>query len=111
MSDSEPKITYYPKTSAFLAALPPFLKNPANFIPIQRKILETIQTTCAHGDVLEMAKCKKCTRKMMERRAFLKYLGFKNAGQYMAWRKIHEEIQRRFPLMDWKTRMQIHKHK
>ena len=77
------------------------LKDPANFERIQRSIIETLQTTCSHNDVMEWAECPKCTDKMKERRALLKKLGFKNAGQYMAWRKVHEEIQARYPLVDW----------
>lgn len=98
----KPKISFKPKTSPLLADLPEHLKNPANFGKIQRAILNTFMSTCNHSDLLEWSSCKKCTDKMLERRLLLRKLGFKNPRQYFAWRKTHEEIQKRYPLVDWK---------
>lgn len=101
MSDSN--IQYKPQVSLLLKDLPDFLKNPANYEDVQKKILNTILTSCNHSEMIDFAKCKKCTKKMLERRKLLKELGFKNAAQYMAWRRVHETIKKRFPLMDFKT--------
>lgn len=87
-----------------LKGLPEHLKDPANFPDIQSKILATLQSSCGHSELLDFAKCEKCTANMLKRRKLLKQLGFKNPAQYMEWRKTHEEIQRRFPLVDWKKK-------
>jgi len=100
-------INLRPKLNPLIASLPEYLKNPANFRTVQKQILETILTTCAHGDMMEFAKCPKCTEKMLARRRLLKKLGFKNPGQYMAWKKIHTEIRRRTPLVDWEKEKTI----
>ena len=83
--------------------LPEYLKDPANFEDIQKKVFKTLEGTCTHTEIMEMAKCSKCTKKMLERRALLKALGFKNPAQYMAWRKTHAKIRELFPLVDWKS--------
>jgi len=82
-----------PKLHPLLASLPDHLKDPANFEKVQLAIINTFRSTCGHGEVLEWAECPKCSEKMLERRALLRKLGFKNAAQYMAWRKVHEEIR------------------
>jgi|GEM_PF-2279767 len=84
------------------SGLSDYLKNPANYAEIQEIILKSFITSCSHGSPAEMAMCPKCTEKMLERRKTLKKLGFKNPKQYYAWKKTHEEIKKRFPLVDWK---------
>lgn len=84
-----------------------YVKDPKNFFEIQKSIIDTVQTKCTHGDIMEFAKCKICTAKMLERRKLLKKYGFKNAKQYFEWRRVHQEIRRQFPLMDWATGKQI----
>jgi len=86
-----------------LADLPEFLKNPANYEKIRRLILESIATSCTHSYILEFAKCRSCTEKMLERRALLKRLGFRSPKQFLMWRKVHEKIKERYPLVDWKV--------
>lgn len=85
-----------------LYGLPEALKDPANFPKIQKAILNTLQTRHSHGDMMEWSACRSCTEKMLERRLLLKRLGFRNARQYMAWRQVHEEIVKMYPLVDWK---------
>lgn len=101
MSDSKPKITLKPHVTPILAGLSDYLKNPANFETIQKQILETFISTCSHSNPVEWAECPKCTDKMLDRRKLLKKLGFKNAGQYMAWKQVHTTIKERYPLVDW----------
>lgn len=86
-----------------LEGLPAYVKDPKNFFEIQKSVLETIKTKCSHSDVIEYAKCKICTNKMLERRRLLKKYGFKNPKQYFEWRRVHQEIRRRYPLVNWKT--------
>lgn len=97
------KLDIKPRQDPLTAGLSEYLKNPANFEDIQKIILNSFMTTCSHGSPAEMAVCKICTKKMLERRKTLKKLGFKNPKQYMAWQKTHTEIRRRFPLVDWKS--------
>lgn len=81
-----------------------YVKDPANFKEIQKEILNTLAVGHSHSEMLDYAKCAECTRKMKDRRTLLKKYGFKNPAQYMAWRKVHEEITKRYPLMDWKKK-------
>lgn len=106
-ANQTPKLDIRPSISPLIASLPPHLKDPANFERIQKEVLNTFISTCGHSDVLEWSSCKKCTEKMINRRLLLRKLGFKNPGQYMIWRKIHEEIKTRMPLVDWKSRKTI----
>lgn len=91
-----------PKNNPILDGLSEYVKNPANYTEIKKKLLDTLATKCTHSDLLAYSACKSCTNKMLERRRLLKKLGFKSAAQYMAWQKVHEKIQERFPLVDWK---------
>lgn len=95
------------KINPLLDSLPEFLKDPANFEKIQKSILMTFISTCGHSEIMDWAKCDKCTKKMLERRKLLKKLGFKNPAQYMAWRKTHEKIKVMYPLVDWKSKTSI----
>lgn len=91
------------------ASLPGYLKDPANFMRIQKMIYETIATTCLHSEIGEMALCKICTENMLKRRKLLKKLGFKNPAQYFAWKRVHEEMisLSRDPLVNWKEQKSI----
>ena|SRR3990167_2081463 len=98
----KPKIDFRSKTSPLIASLPEQLKDPANYERIKKAIWETVQTTCTHASIVEMAECKRgCKDKMIERRLLFKRLGFKNPAQYRAWHKIHETIKQKYPLVDW----------
>jgi len=94
-------------THPLIAMLPDYLKDPANFKEIEKLILNTFISKCDHSDMLEWSKCSECTDKMLQRRLILKRLGFKNARQYMLWKKIHKQIIERFPLIDWKKENEV----
>jgi hypothetical protein len=93
---------YSPELHPLLKSLPSHLKDHTKFYDIQKKILETIMTSCTHSDLVGFAKCSKCTKNMLKRRKLLRDLGFKNPAQYMAWRMVHEEIKKKVPLVQWK---------
>lgn len=99
-----PPLTIGKKLHPLLASLPDFLKDPANYEKIQMAVYKTFRTKHSHGDILEWSKCSECSGKMLKRRHLLKSLGFKHPAQYMAWQKVHTEIKKSYPLMDWKTR-------
>lgn len=96
--DKKPDIKFASKIDPLLAMLPDFVKDHKNYYKIQKALLETLSCRKSHSDPLDMAKCKKCTENMQVRRALLKKFGFVNSAQYMAWRRIHEEIKKRVPL-------------
>jgi len=97
------------------STLPKHLKDPANFERIYKKIYDSFylsgERACFHSDVGEMAACVKCTKRMLNRRSVLKELGFDpdNPSQLLGWMKIHMEIRRRYPLVDWKSGNQINR--
>lgn len=98
MKEEVPEIQFYSRTNSLLDSLPDFVKDPKNYDKIQRALLETLASKHSHSDLVKVAECKECSEKMLERRALMKKFGFKSAAQYMAWRKVHEEIKRRMPL-------------
>ena len=96
--DTFPKYTPNPN----LVGLPDYLKDPANFEKIQRELLDALATTHSHSDLFEWSTCPNCQHKLKAHRELMRKLGFKNGKQYMDWKKTHEEIKKRMPLMDWK---------
>jgi alkylated DNA repair dioxygenase AlkB len=89
----DPKKIPRPSTHTIVSDLPDYLKDHANYDKIQRALLETLATTHSHSDLFAWFQCPKCQKKLLEHRTLLKRLGFKNAGQYYAWKKIHEYIK------------------
>ena len=86
-----------------LDGLPAYLKEPESYDKVQKALYEVGGSTCGHSDLLEWAGCKKCQRKQWDRKEMMKKLGFQSGAQYMAWRKTHEYIKSRVPLVDWKN--------
>ena len=99
---STPKVDYKSLTHPLLQQLPEFLKKPANFIPVQKKLLETLACKKTHSDPSEMFTCKTCAENMLKRRKLMKDLGFGDDDdtpkRYMLWKKTHEELKARMPL-------------
>lgn len=97
----KPKIDLKSKVHPFLASLPAHLKDPKNFYKIQKFVLKSLAGKCNHGEVADWAKCKDCQKRFQDRRNVLKGLGFKHPAQYQLWKKVHEQIREKFPLVDW----------
>ena len=86
------------KVKNILDGLPKCLRDPKCFQPIQKALINTLSCGKLHSDPVKMSECSKCTDNMILRKELMKKFGFKNVKQYMAWRKIHEDIKRRMPL-------------
>lgn len=78
-----------------LGHLPDYVKDPANYETIERALLDTRFCGKTHSEPAQMFDCPKCQEKTIERRALMKKFGFKSAGDYLNWKKIHEEIRRK----------------
>lgn len=94
-------INYKPIKNPYFDNLPEYTKDPKNFKKIQRALLETLACGRIHSEPSEVFHCKKCNENVMERRKLMAKFGFKDAAQYMAWRKVHETIREKMPLVDW----------
>jgi hypothetical protein len=81
-----------------LKGLPEYLKDPKNYLPVQKALLETLNCGKLHSDPSQAFHCSKCTENMQVRRELMRKFGFRNAAQYMAWKKTHENIKARMPL-------------
>ena len=90
-------IDFKSKSDPMLDSLPDYVKDPRNFMKIQRALIETLACATSHSDPMEMAHCAKCSENMLERRELMKKFGFKSPAQYMAWRRAHEFIKERIP--------------
>lgn len=75
-----------------IASLPAYLKEPKNYLKVQKAIIQAGATKHSHSDMGEWAGCNTCQTKQHERAETMRKLGFKSGRQYMAWKKIHEEI-------------------
>lgn len=96
------------KPNPLVASLPEHLKDPANYMKIKKAIADTMKKCHkSHADVGEMATCWKCSDGMLERRALLKRLGFKNPAQYRKWQEINNKIKELYPLVDWTKENEI----
>lgn len=96
MSDKEitPDTFENQKTQTCITdSLPDYLKDHDNFDKIQKALYDVGGSTCTHSEVFEWANCSKCQLKMHERAELMRKLGFKQPGQYLAWKKIHETIR------------------
>jgi hypothetical protein len=91
------------RAQALVQSMPAHLKDPANYEKIRKVILEALAGGHSHGEMMEWAACAICQRRFFERRDVLKKLGFRNAAQYMAWQKIHEEIKTRVKFNKYNT--------
>jgi|SRR3990167_8850289 len=81
-----------PRVSAFLG-MPQYLKEPKNYEKIFKAIYEAGNSKCSHSDVLEYSVCKKCEGARFNRMMMMKKLGFKDGQQYLAWRRVHENLR------------------
>lgn len=86
------------KPNSILDGLPAYLKEPKNYVKIEKSIIETLSCGKVHSDPIEMQNCAKCKVNMLERRALIEKLGFRSIAQFYAWRKVHQEIKKRVPL-------------
>jgi len=84
-----------------LNRLPDYVKDPKNYMKIQKALLETLSCGKAHGDPHQMMVCAKCTENLRERNKLMQKFGFTSTAVYMAWRKAQEEIRRLTPQVDW----------
>ena len=87
-----PKEIPHSRTTSLLAAIPPHLKDPANFEKIYKAIAEAGRTKCSHGEVTEWANCFKCQRRANDRLLMMKSLGFQSKAMYLTWLKVHQEM-------------------
>ena len=81
-----------------LDGLPEYLKDPKNFYKINKALLETLSCGKLHSELKHVYTCKKCTENMILRKDLMVQFGFKDAKQYLAWKKTHFELKRRMPL-------------
>lgn len=86
-----------------LGHLPEYTKDPKNYETIQKALLDSTFCGTTHSDPAQMFECLGCQTKALERRELMKKFGFRNAGEYLEWKKIHTEIKTRYPLVDWEN--------
>jgi radical SAM superfamily enzyme len=104
MNIEEAKKLPKPKVHPMVGSLPNFLKDTKNYNKIQKAILDAGATKHSHAEVLDWAGCTHCQNKQKDRLQMMRKLGFQSAAQYMTWKKIHEEIKNRYPLVDWSNK-------
>lgn len=93
--------THYKQVANPLAGLPDYVKDPKNYMKIEKALLETLSCGKAHSDPHQMAMCITCGDNMIKRRKLMAKFGFHSIEQYFAWRKTHAKIREMMPLVDW----------
>ena len=91
------------KPHPIVATLPAYLKDHANYDKIEKAILDAGATRHSHAEVVDWACCKECQSKQLDRLRMMRGLGFQSAAQYLAWKKIHQQIKERVPLPKYNT--------
>lgn len=81
-----------PKVSVF-EGMPLSLKDPKNYEKVMKAIYEAGNSKCNHSDILEYSVCPKCEQARFNRVKMMKRLGFKDGQQYLAWRRVHENMR------------------
>lgn len=96
--EKEPDVSTFKRLepNPLIKDLPEYLKDFKNYQKVQKAIIVAGATKCSHAEMVDWAVCKKCEEARWNRKEMMKRLGFKNAAQYMAWRKIMEEISNLF---------------
>lgn len=94
----QPEVEYKSKVNPMLARLPDYVKDPKNYLTIEKALLETLSCGKAHSDPIKMSECLQCTDNMKTRRELMRKFGFTSPAIYMAWKQIHQEIKKRIPL-------------
>ncbi len=74
------------------ASLPDFVKDPANYQAIEKKLKMTMLSDHTHTTVKQFVKCARCTTKRAKRDAIMKEYGFESAAQFYEWRRIMDII-------------------
>lgn len=64
------------------------LKDPANFEPTEKRLIEILRTDHKHKTASSYVKCAECQAKRSERTMLMKDIGFKSMAQYLEWKKI-----------------------
>ena len=89
---SKPNILHKSAVHPMLAILPDYLKDHNNYEKIQRAILDAGATRHSHNEIVEWSACKHCQQKQHDRAEFIRKLGFTSGAQYMAWKKVQDQI-------------------
>lgn len=102
MLDSEINKDTFPKykPNPLFIGMPAYLKDPNNYVKIQKELLDALATTHSHSDVKKWSECFNCQIRVKTHRELMLKLGFKNGKQYMGWKKIMDIIinKKRIPL-------------
>lgn len=81
-----------PKVSTFVG-MPQYLKDPKNYEKICKALYEAGNSKCSHSDIFEYSICKKCEEPRMKRIMMMKKLGFRDGQQYLAWKRVQENMR------------------
>jgi len=64
------------------------MKDPKNFLKIERKIVRIMISDHKHRTIKTFKNCKRCQAKVRKKAEMIKELGFKSFEQYQNWKKV-----------------------
>ena len=76
------------KPNPIFKGLPKKLKDPKNFLDIEKQLQDVIKSDHQHKNIKEFITCAWCQENRERRQKLMKKLGFKGIGQYLTWKKI-----------------------
>ena len=80
------------KANPIFEGLSDELKDPENFLKVERKIAKTMVSDHKHATIKQFIKCKRCQAKVKKKTEMIRELGFKDYNQYASWKKILQII-------------------
>lgn len=76
------------KPNPIFKGLSPKLKNPKNFIKIEKQLQDILKSTHKHKTISAYAKCESCEVKRLTRQKKMMEMGFTSINQFLEWRKV-----------------------
>lgn len=76
------------KPDPLFAGMTDYLKDPANFEEVEKKLISILKTKHRHKTASAYVKCALCNAKRLERQREMREMGFASIQQYLGWKKI-----------------------
>ncbi len=76
------------KPNPIFKGLIPRLKDPKNFVKIEKELVDILKSDHKHKTVKTYVACVECQNKLQLKQQRMKTMGFTSYGQYIEWRKV-----------------------
>lgn len=81
------------KPNPIFKGLSPRLKNPDNFVKIEKELIDCLKSDHKHRIIKAYVSCAWCQKKLQLKQQRMLAMGFKDYGQYVEWRRVMQIIR------------------